>query len=119
MIYYAKIEVSLAGKKVKEEYLVDADSTTIVEAVITKEKEGSDFTILSTTLKQKLDTEAIIETGLGTFYECKVGYMDNTTETVYIESDSFDKAKEKLEGISMNPIEILSIVKTKILDVLK
>ena len=84
-----------------------------------EEKEGIEVTINSTSLKDKLSSDNLIENGNGTFYECVITFLDDSSEFLYVEASSFDDAKEILEETRTELAEINSIKKTSILNVLR
>ena len=118
-IYAVKISFKEGSKTKKEEYIVEAVSSTDVEVIITKEKEGIEVTINSTSLKDKLSSDNLIENGNGTFYACVITFLDDSSEFLYVEASSFDDAKETLEETRTELTEINSIKKTSILDILR
>ena len=118
-IYAVKISFKDGSKTKKEEYIVEAVSNTDVEAIITKEKEGIEVTINSTSLKDKLSSDNLIENGNGTFYECIIIFPDDSSEFLYVEASHFDFAKDILEDTRTGLSEINSIKKTNILDILR
>lgn len=118
-IYAVKISFKDGSKTKREEYIVEAVSNTDVEAIITKEKEGIEVTINSTSLKDKLSSDNLIENGNGTFYECVVEFIDDTSELLYMEAESFDAAKNTLEEKRNTMTQIVSIKRTNIVDILR
>lgn len=118
-VHFVKISVKEGSKSRKEEYIVIAVSPTDIDAIIAKEKDGEEVTILSTSLKEKLSDDNLIECGSGTFYECVVEFIDDTSELLYMEAASFDAAKNTLEEKRNTMTQIVSIKRTNIVDILR
>lgn len=95
-IYSVKISFKEGSKTRKRRVHSKNVSNTDVEAIITKEKEGIEVTINSTSLKDKLSSDNLIENGNGTFYECVISFVDDSSEFLYVEASSFDDAKDIL-----------------------